>query len=69
MVMLVLERLILRRLFPTVGFQIIIELRSTEDLPCLEIDKLSKTTRRLRFGRNNANLHLHHRQGVSDDLS
>ena len=30
------------RLFPTIGFQIIIESRSTEDFSCLEIDKLSK---------------------------
>ena len=29
------------RLFPNVGFKIITELSSPEDLPCLEIDKLS----------------------------
>jgi hypothetical protein len=30
--------LILPRLFPTIGFQIITEARSTDNLPCLEID-------------------------------
>jgi hypothetical protein len=33
------RRIALSRLFPTIGFQIIIESRSTEDFPGLEIDK------------------------------
>jgi hypothetical protein len=36
---LVLRRFAVFRLFPTFGFQIIIESRSTEDLPGLESDK------------------------------
>ena len=34
-----LRRIALSRLFPTLGFQIIIESRSTEDLPGYESDK------------------------------
>jgi hypothetical protein len=46
------------RLFPLIGFQIITELNSLEDLPCLEIDKRYLRRMHNRRFRRNSNKYL-----------
>jgi hypothetical protein len=65
----VLDRPILPRLFPTIGFQIITEVHSTDNSSCLEIDKLSKTEGTLLREPAKAIFLLHNREATPVSVS